>query len=377
MKDPLKVAVVVPYPWTEVLRGGERYARDLALQLQARGHQVEVLTTHVSKRFDTTQIDGLTVRFAPRFERAWQRRRDLSAMQTQAISAFALVLRHRYDVVWALTPGGAWAGRAARRATIYAEMGMPTMEWLEERKGGVRQYRSVLRTASQVTAMSEAALATVREASPRARRPPVVAYPGVHLGQFELDGAPRIGPPRLLFVSDASIGRKRLHLLLEAALVLQDRHPGLVVEVAGPGDPIGAITHLGERGDAARALMDLSGPHALADMPRVYPKATVTVLPSIFEAFGIALVESLACGTPVVCARAGGMTEIVDDDTIGATFEPDDVDDLVLALDRAIALAADPATPTRCRAHSVRFAWEHEVGDAHERLMRWVAEHPT
>jgi len=46
-------------------------------------------------------------------------------------------------------------------------------------------------------------------------------------------------------------------------------------------------------------------------MPLFYSAADVTVVPSYHETFGLAAVESLACGTPVVATRAGGLTTVV------------------------------------------------------------------
>ncbi|GAC1568004.1 MAG: hypothetical protein NVS3B14_15830 [Ktedonobacteraceae bacterium] len=43
----------------------------------------------------------------------------------------------------------------------------------------------------------------------------------------------------------------------------------------------------------------------------LYSAADVTVIPSYHESFGLAAVESLACGTPVVATRAGGLTSII------------------------------------------------------------------
>jgi len=47
------------------------------------------------------------------------------------------------------------------------------------------------------------------------------------------------------------------------------------------------------------------------ELPVIYSAADVTVIPSYHESFGLAAVESLACGTPVVATRAGGLTTVV------------------------------------------------------------------
>ena len=52
-------------------------------------------------------------------------------------------------------------------------------------------------------------------------------------------------------------------------------------------------------------------------LPYLYSAADVTVVPSYHESFGLVAVESLACGTPVVATRAGGLTTIVRNDENG------------------------------------------------------------
>jgi glycosyltransferase involved in cell wall biosynthesis len=50
-----------------------------------------------------------------------------------------------------------------------------------------------------------------------------------------------------------------------------------------------------------------------AQLTEWYQEASILVLPSVFEAFGIVLVEALSCATPVVATYAGGVPEVVKD----------------------------------------------------------------
>ena len=58
------------------------------------------------------------------------------------------------------------------------------------------------------------------------------------------------------------------------------------------------------------------------DLPRWYRDADLLVLPSVYETFGIPLIEAMASGTPVVATRIGGVPEIVDDGRVGILVEP-------------------------------------------------------
>ena len=48
-----------------------------------------------------------------------------------------------------------------------------------------------------------------------------------------------------------------------------------------------------------------------ADLPGIYTGATMAVFPSIYEGFGLAALEALSCGTPLIVNRAGGIVEVV------------------------------------------------------------------
>ena len=65
--------------------------------------------------------------------------------------------------------------------------------------------------------------------------------------------------------------------------------------------------------------------HATPDVFRAYyRRATVFVMPSLFENCPYTLLEAMACGKPTVVSRAGGMTEMIDDGKTGLLFETGD-----------------------------------------------------
>lgn len=68
------------------------------------------------------------------------------------------------------------------------------------------------------------------------------------------------------------------------------------------------------------------------DLANLYASADFVFAPCPYETFGLAAVEALACGTPIVGANKGAISELLRDGAPGAAYDPDDVNDCVRAV---------------------------------------------
>jgi glycosyltransferase involved in cell wall biosynthesis len=103
------------------------------------------------------------------------------------------------------------------------------------------------------------------------------------------------------------------HARLLAALAALRRERSLVVPLVctgrleGEGRSLATLAR--EAGLPSGQVVDL-GFVAEEDMPALYRAATALVFPSLFEGFGIPVLEAMACGCPVACARATALPEV-------------------------------------------------------------------
>lgn len=68
------------------------------------------------------------------------------------------------------------------------------------------------------------------------------------------------------------------------------------------------------------------------DIIKWYQKATISITPSLNEPFGIVILEALACGTPVVASKVGGIPEIVKNGVNGVLVPPKDPEKLAKSI---------------------------------------------
>ena len=146
------------------------------------------------------------------------------------------------------------------------------------------------------------------------------------------------------------IERKRHHITIEA---LRDL-PGHRLVILGEGPERAALQTLATRlGVADRLSMPGACPHE--ELPRWYGAADVMVLASAREGWANVLLESMACGTPVVATPAWGAREAISSDAAGCVVEEASAAAIAAAVRRILA---GPPRRAATRAHAEAFGWQ-------------------
>jgi phosphatidylinositol alpha-mannosyltransferase len=350
----LRIAITHPYSWPEVRRGAERIIVETARALAARGHDVTVLTA--GSRRGTSEVDGATVvRYRRFLARNWLHELWFGWRIAPRLAT------GRFDVVHSFMPRDAVAAirtkRFGRHRTLYDEMGVPWLRWEELRDGRARK-----RVAAHVDVygcMSDYTLAALRAHGREGARIPG----GVRLSEFQ-PAAPREPVPTLLFSGAFEVPFKGVAMLLDALAILAERIPEVRLWLSGPGDGHALLTAAPAAARMRTEILPLGEPHEQAAR---YRRAWATVLPSRRESFGMVMLESLACGTPIVTTDDGAPQELVTS-TTGAVARAGDAGSLADALERALLLAEDPATAGACRRSAEPYDWDTAIAPLLEEL---------
>jgi glycosyltransferase involved in cell wall biosynthesis len=358
----VRIALTHAFCWPEVRRGAERFLPELAAALARRGHDV----VHYSSAREPgrEQVRGVdTVRLRRVFAAHYRHEADFGLRLLPRLAA------ERFDAVHSLGRHDAVASiRAARlrrdgRRTVFTDLGLPDPRWWREQ--GRRQARAAARVVAGIdvySGMSQSAVGHL--AANYGRADGVVVPGGVDLAAFA--PAPAREPaPTILFSGAVAEPRKGVAVLLEALPLIAASEPDVTLWLSGPGD---AAPLLAAAPPSARERIRVLGLGAVDGQPERYGRAWVTCLPSTHDSFGMSLLESLACGTPVVTTTHSAPQELVAAGVTGELCAPHDPGALAAACLRALALTRTPGIDERCRATAREYDWDRALAPLCERL---------
>jgi glycosyltransferase involved in cell wall biosynthesis len=230
-----------------------------------------------------------------------------------------------------------------RATTIHDLVPLRFPEWVQPgtRRMHRPKYENAARTCDRVFVISRFTAGEVVELLGVPEERIVVAYPGID-PRFRAEGEKAdLGGPYVLTVSTLE-PRKNLSALVDAFAVLRRRHPGLTLAIAG-------LEGWGEQPPSAEGVR-LLGFVSDDELARLYRGAAAFAYPSLFEGFGIPVVEALASGVPTVVSSHPSLDEASGGAALRA--DPDYADAFAGALEEA--LEAPRGTSVE---HAAKFTW--------------------
>ncbi len=214
--------------------------------------------------------------------------------------------------------------------------------------------RAVSRAVIEASAVICVSEAMARAVGAVVEIDPVVIPNGYDDGLFKLSARARdLG---LLFVGNL-VPTKNVALLLRAYARVRSTI-AMPLTIVGDGPLRTSLAQLAVTLGISGGVCFL-GVQSRLEVAELMGRAAALVLPSLSEGWGVVVAESLACGTPVVASRVGGVPEIVGSEDGGILVPPGDEDALAAAL---TAIASRPADRRAVAAASRARPWSLQAG---------------
>lgn len=177
----------------------------------------------------------------------------------------------------------------------------------------------------------------------------------------------RLGlPPRFMLYVGTIEPRKNLVRLLEAYASLRAKH--------GIDQGLVFVGRRGWKEEAVFAAIERLGLHrevqflgylSVDDLVAIYNMADLVAFPSLYEGFGLPVLEAMACGTPVVTSPNGSLREVAGN--AAEIVDPDDVESIAEGMSRVLHDSARREELCACGlAQAARFSWERSARQTRE-----------
>jgi glycosyltransferase involved in cell wall biosynthesis len=343
-----------------VIGGGERYVHELA-RFQAKVPDIRVSVVSFGQRRKSFVKDGVHyLIFKALHGRYFTLNNPFSLGHLSALRKADVI--HIHQLCTFVSDLAAMTGRFWRIPVIGIDHGGGGAWVLNTRLPVYRCYHRVVAQSQQ------AMKPLLRHFEGR-----IAVIPGgVDLGRFTPANVEAEGRKEILFVGRL-LPHKGIHTLIEAFRMLKSENHALRI-IGRVGNPAYFDTLRKLADDLAVRFETECSDEAIVD---AYRRATVTVIPSVGrkdgepapELMGFTVLESQACGTPVICSDAGPMREFVREGETGWVFPAGEVKALAECFMKALPIMElkGKASSEACRSHAGAYSWE-SVSDAYIQL---------
>lgn len=366
--------------------GAYRYATEIAERLAARGHEVHAVFPNPRNSLPSKEVrQGVQLHRIPdgtgSFIANWRSENAaakavLDELLAPGHAATLLVSHHAY-----------FEGAARGRSTVFLFHGPWGLEYTfsqQARPRGIlrrlldpwisrqlnRTEGHALAASPQVFVASQYIQRQLPIWHPRVDSPVRVISAGANFTQFTPPAnrsATRsrwhLGPAEFLFLTVRRLDpRMGLAPLIEAFASASSRHPNARLWLAGRGPQQQELQSLIDSRQL-QGRVKLLGFVPEADLADLYASADLTLMPSLdLEGFGLATVESLACGTPVLASDAGANPELVGPLDNSLIYPTGDMESLRSRLERILDGKLPLPPRTRCAEYvRAEFQWDRPV----------------
>jgi glycosyltransferase involved in cell wall biosynthesis/SAM-dependent methyltransferase len=358
--------LLMPASYPPVPGGLQTVVQTLARALNERGHDVRVITNKYPRTLASREVldDVAVVRWlflVPRLQQLVDLRFDLfiAGLFYFPFTLVRLIFklrRERPDAVNVHFVGGqAFFVLLARWFTnfqLIVSMHGYDVEGLSERGYFDRRvFRALLRRADMVTACSRYLLEKAREVEPATREKSRVVYNGIDLPP----ALPTAGHSGKLFASGRMISNKGFDVLLRAKAENKGQWQLVLM---GDGPERNALESLA-RSIGLNGDVIFCGNQPRSHVLSAMAEADLVVVPSRKDSFGMAALEAMAYGKPVVATRVGGLPEVLEN-ADAMLVEPDDPAQLARAIETALdRIKDDSRFGSHNRERAASFSIQH------------------
>lgn len=214
----------------------------------------------------------------------------------------------------------------------------------------------------------------LNEVTTRYKVPPnkIIVIPnGINIEEFSLyNGSLKLdGEPAIVFVGRVN-KIKGIDILIKAVSLLKPRLPNLKLYIIGKGK-LREFQQLVYNEGLEKNIIFL-GPKPRGVLIKYLKSADICVVPSIYESFGIVVLEALAADKPVIASKTGGIPDIIKDGENGILVHPGDPEDLaeaILKLSKDTQLRAKLSQ--NARKTITKYDW-HNIAKRYVQLYRKI-----